>query len=148
MLSEAINVPAYDLDAAAEVAKGSDVIYMGWLMAGNVKGYKKAAKKYNIKAICIVGMGDVSGNQAKEFAEKNQVTGTPVFYLQGGFKMENLHGIYRFMMNSMKKAMLPKLEQKTERTAEEEQTILMMTQGADYVSSDNLKQVTDWYQAQ
>lgn len=40
-------------------------------MAGGIKGYKKAAKKYKVCAVCGVGMGQ-TGTQLKEIREKNK----------------------------------------------------------------------------
>lgn len=66
MLGNRLNLPVYSLsDAEKSIDKGSDIIYLGWLAAGIVKGYKKAAKRYTIKAVCGVGMG-ASGSQTDD----------------------------------------------------------------------------------
>jgi hypothetical protein len=58
MLSAETGLPAYALDGAGKkLAKGSEIIYMGWIMANSVKGYKKAAGRYAVRAVCAVGMG-------------------------------------------------------------------------------------------
>lgn len=63
MLGAKLSLPVYKLaDAPNHIAKGADIIYLGWLMAGVVKGYKKATKLYQIKAVCSVGMG-ANGSQ-------------------------------------------------------------------------------------
>lgn len=36
---------------------GSEIIYLGWIMAGGIKGYKEAAKLYKVRAVCGIGMG-------------------------------------------------------------------------------------------
>lgn len=36
--------------AKQKVPAGAEVIYLGWIMAGKIKGYSKASGKYNIKA--------------------------------------------------------------------------------------------------
>lgn len=49
MLSHQIVVPAYSMKEAKKMLKpGAEIIYMGWIMAGKIKGYTEAARKYNI----------------------------------------------------------------------------------------------------
>ena len=55
MLGESTGLPVYDLNAAAAQLKpGTEILYLGWLMAGAVKGYKAAAKRYRVCAVCGV----------------------------------------------------------------------------------------------
>ena len=51
-----------------KIAKGSPVIYMGWLKAGRLMGIDKAAKEYSLAAVCAVGMGagQCSGRRCAE----------------------------------------------------------------------------------
>lgn len=45
LLGERISLPVYELNTAAkELPRGTEIIYLGWLMAGSIKGYKKAWK--------------------------------------------------------------------------------------------------------
>ena len=39
MLGEKTGLPVWEL-ASRQVPKGSDIVYLGWLMAGNIQGYK------------------------------------------------------------------------------------------------------------
>ena len=48
-------------EAVKKLPAGSTVIYMGWICAGIIKGYSKTAKRFNIAAVCGVGMSDTSG---------------------------------------------------------------------------------------
>ena len=58
LLGEKTGLPVYSLEeAASRLPCGNCVIYLGWLMAGKVQGYAKAAKRYQIAAVCGVGMG-------------------------------------------------------------------------------------------
>lgn len=51
MLSHELHLPTYNLKGAKQkVPAGAEVIYLGWIMAGKIKGYSKASEKYNIKA--------------------------------------------------------------------------------------------------
>ncbi len=58
LLTQKTGLPAYSLaEAKKRVFVGAEVIYLGWIMAGSVKGYAGAAKRYQIRAVCGVGMG-------------------------------------------------------------------------------------------
>ncbi len=47
LLSQQIRIPAYSRkNAKNNIAKNSDIIYMGWLMAGSIKGYKAASRDF------------------------------------------------------------------------------------------------------
>ena len=59
ILGEQTGLPVYALsEAAKQLSNGTEIIYLGWLFANNIKGYKKAAKQYKISAICAVGLCD------------------------------------------------------------------------------------------
>lgn len=50
LLAEQTGLPAYSLAEAKEaVPAGEDVLYLGWIMAGSVKGYGAAAKRYRVR---------------------------------------------------------------------------------------------------
>ena len=146
LLGHELGIPVY---SAAEAKKtlpaGTGIIYLGWIMAGKVKGYPDAAKKYKLLAVCAVGMGQI-GTQRKEIREKNGVRGKiPVFTLQGNFDVKKLRGMYRMMMDIMVKTAGKALENKTDRSPEEEDMLDMMLHGGERVRVENLKDVTDWY---
>ena len=58
LLAQKTGLPVYSLaEAKKRVFAGAEVIYLGWIMAGSVKGYAEAAKRYQVRAVCGVGMG-------------------------------------------------------------------------------------------
>ena len=146
LLSETITLPYYSLDEAEDkLKKQTEIIYLGWLVAGTIKGYKEANKKYNLRAVCGVGMGR-TGTQVEEITKKAKISEEiPVFTLQGGFDLNKLSGAYRFVMNAMVKVSGKALAKKEDKTDEEEEMLDMMLHGANKVSMDNLKDVLDWY---
>ncbi|MGM9536134.1 MAG: flavodoxin domain-containing protein [Intestinibacter sp.] len=146
LLGKKISLPVYSLDEAKQKIKHNDeIIYLGWIMASGVKGYKEALKNYKICAVCAVGMG-ATGTQIKEVREKNNIADfIPVFTLQGGFDIKKLHGFYKIMMMIMVKTAGKELSKKTDRTLEEDRMLEMMLHGGDYVSEENLKAVLEWY---
>ena len=149
MLSQKISLPAYSMgEAKNKVKPGEEVIYLGWLMASEIKGYKNAAKKYNVRAACGVGMGQ-TGTQIEEVRKRNNISqNVPVFTLQGNFDIKKLHGIYKIMMNVMEKTAGKALAEKSDRTPEEDDMLDMMLNGTEHVSEEHLKDVLDWYRLQ
>ena len=145
LLGGKLNLPTYSLDTAKrELAAGAEIIYLGWLMAGQVKGYKQAAKLYKIAAVCGVGMG-AGGSQIKEVRKGNAIPeNIPLFTLQGGFELNKLHGIYKFMMNTMKRTMGKKLAAKQDKTADEQDMLDLLLHGGSRVSEENLRPVLEW----
>ncbi len=132
-------------DARGTITDGSEIIYLGWVMAGKVQGYDKAAKRYNIKAVCGVCMG-ATGSQLKEIRDKNQVPKTTaVFSMQGGFDINKLHGIYKMMMKVMVKTAGKGLADKKSRTEDEDVMLEMMLHGANHVNENNMKELLEWY---
>ena len=146
LLGEQINLPAYPLSEARDrVSAGSEVIYMGWLMASGIKGYKAAVKRYSVCAVCGVGMGR-TGTQLEEVRKSNRISSdTPLFTLQGGFDRQKLRGVYRFMMNIMAKTAGKALAEKQNRTSEEDEMLSMMLHGGNRVSIENLNGILEWY---
>ena len=142
LLGEKTGLPVYSLaEAEQKLAAGNRVIYLGWLMAGKVQGYKKAAKRYKVQAVCGVGMGG-NGSQLQELRKANAIPEkTPLFTLQGGFDIQKLSGVYKLMMTIMVKTAGKGLAEKQDRTPDEDVMLEMLTQGGSRVSADNLAEV-------
>ena len=148
LLGKELNLPVHSLQQAkSKVPVGSDIIYLGWIMAGGIKGYKETAKFYKVRAVCGIGMGQ-TGTQLKEVRNKNAILQRiPLFTLQGNFDVKKLHGAYRFMMNVMVKIAGKGLANKTDRTPAEDDMLDMIVNGGKRVSLQNLKVVTEWYKS-
>ena len=145
MLSEQTGLPCFALKAAGHIQPGTPILYLGWLMAGNVQGYKEAAKKYRVCAVCGVGMGS-TGSQIEDVRKTNALPADlPVFVLQGGFDMKRLHGVYKLMMTVMKNTVGKSLARKPERTADEDTMLDLLQNGGSRVSAENLTSLLDWY---
>lgn len=146
LLGEKTGLPVYDLKAAGkELPKGAKVIFLGWLMAGTVKGYKKAAGCFTVNAVGAVGMTDTD-SQLPGILKVNRIPeGLPVFILQGGFEMDKLHGIYALMMKAMKLTVGKGLSEKQDRTSEEDEMLDLLLNGGNCVSAEKLSGMLDWY---
>lgn len=142
LLGEKTGLPVYELsEAKTQVAKDTDVIYLGWLMASMVKGYSKAIKQYKISAVCGVGLCD-TGSLLEEVRKNNNIpTETPVFTLQGGMDHSKLRGMNKFMINMLTKSMASK----ENRTEDEEKMLTLLQKGGNYVCEENLQEVLKWY---
>ena len=148
LLAQKTGLPVYSLaEAKKTVSTGAEVIYLGWIMAGSVKGYAEAAKRYRVRAVCAVGMGQ-TGTQTDSVRKKTAVPADiPLFTLQGNFDVKKLHGIYRPMMELMVKTAGKALAEKADRTPEEDDMLDMMLHGGERVKAENLRAVLDWYSA-
>ena len=58
LLAQKPGLPVYSLaEARNAVSTGAEVIYLGWIMAGLVKGYAVAAKRYRVCAMLTTRRG-------------------------------------------------------------------------------------------
>ena len=149
LLAQKTGLPAYSLaEAKKQVFAGAEVIYLGWIMAGSVKGYAEVTKRYQVRAVCAVGMGQ-TGTQTDSVRKKSGVPADiPLFTLQGNFDVKKLRGIYRPIMEIMVKTAGKGLAEKGDRTPEEDDMLDMMRCGGERVKEENLSAVLDWYSVQ
>ncbi len=146
MLAEKTGLPCYDAEEAKMwVVSGAEVIYLGWLMAGTISGYKSAAKRYKVAAVCAVGTDD-SDNQKERVVISNKTGTTPVFMLRGGFDMSRLGGMHKLMMKAFIKTVIDKLAKKPNPTKSEKDTVDLLKNGGSRVSEKNLAPVVKWFE--
>ena len=86
LLAGQTHLPVYSLrDARSALADGAEILYLGWVMAGSVKGYADAARRYRVRMVCAVGMA-ATGTQLSEVRKASSIPEeTALFTLQGGF---------------------------------------------------------------
>lgn len=141
MLSRKLGIPALPLaEAMKSLPAGTPVIHMGWLMAGSVAGYKKAAKRFAIAAVIGVGLGDTGAQDAAARKACALPAETPVFTVQGGMDHQKLRGPYKFAIKLLTKAM----SAKKNRTPGEDRMLALLVNGGDYVSEKELAAVLAW----
>ena len=145
MLGAKIGLPVYALnEAAKKLQKGTEIIYLGWLFANNIKGYKKATKKYKVSAICAVGLCD-TGTAVAEVRKANSISEeTPLFTMQGGMDKTKLRGINKFMINMLTKV----LSSRKKRTENDERMLELLTHDKNYVSEENITAFMKWFNEQ
>ena len=62
------------------------------------------------------------------------------------FDVKKLHGVYRMMMDIMVKTVGKALENKADRTEEEDDMLDMMLTGSERVKAENLSALLEWYE--
>ena len=149
LLGGETGLPVYSLeDASKSLPQSSPIVYLGWLTAGKVQSYDKAVTKFNLQALCAVGMAKC-GSQMEDVRKSNNLPqGLPLFTLQGGFDLKKLRGIYRLMMLVMSKTVAKKLAAKPDRTPDEEDMLDLFQNGGNRVSLENLRPVLAWYEGE
>ena len=132
LLAEKLDKPAYSAkEAPSKLAKGSEIIYLGWVMANQVCGLKKAARRWNIKAAGAVGLYPFSEANTNVLIAKNKPD-FPLFYLRGGLDHSKLKG--------MKKKLILMIRDNLVRENKPENSELteVLTNGGDFISEKNL----------
>jgi hypothetical protein len=148
LLAQKTGYPVYALqEARRRLAGDTEIIYLGWVCAGAIKGYGKAARLSRIAAVCAVGMGGPDSDQLPALIKRHGLDAGHAFYLQGGFDMSRLRGIYRLMMKMMAKATVPQLEKKQDKTPDEQKSLELLKNGGDCVRPENLDPVLALLQA-
>ena len=138
MLGDRTGLPVYDLAGGDLPERGTEIVYLGWLMAGMVKGLGKAGKRWKLRAVAAVGMSPAGVWEEASVREK--YAGAQVFYLQGGLAPDRLSGLHRFMVSLGGKAMAKELAGE----GNDAQVQQAFTQGCDLVDAEQLEPVIHW----
>lgn len=147
MSAEKLGIPAYSLkEAKKEVKKKSDVIYMTWIKKGKLVDLKKARSKYNLKAICGVGMSSPGKTTVAAIQTKNKINALKekVFYMQGGFDMSKLSGVNKIMMTALQKSLNTVAENRG-LPVDQKEMLNMLNNPKDNVKTNNIKELYSWY---
>lgn len=142
LLGEQIGLPVYSLDEAnAQLSGGSPVIYLGWIHASHVKGYSKAASRFDLCAVCGVGLCD-TGALISEVRKATAIPeDIPLFTLQGGIDRSKLKGMDKLMISMLTKG----LAAQKQRSAQDERMLELLSRDESHVSPENLSEVLQWY---
>ena len=145
LLGKQIGLPLFSLDEAkSQLSGGSPVIYLGWLHASHVKGYAKAASRFDLCAVCGVGLCD-TGTLTSEVRKATAIAeDIPLFTLQGGIDRGRLKGMDKLMISMLTKG----LASQKQRSAQDERMLELLNKDESYVSPENLAEVVQWYKAQ
>ncbi|MDD4689274.1 MAG: hypothetical protein PHE51_05955 [Eubacteriales bacterium] len=146
LLGEKLALPYYDVKTAIhKLPKNTEIIYLGWLMAGILKGHKKANKHFNIEAVCPVGMLNVK-EQLDNIIKVNKIqSGIQVFCLDGGLEIDRLNGISKLVMKIMKSGITKGLSEKQNKTEDDEKMLKFVQNCCSLVDETNLGEIIRWY---
>ena len=142
LLGEKTGLPVYQYsDGAKKLPKDTPVIYLGWLFANSIKGYRKAAKQFSVAAVCAVGLCD-TGTAIDAVRKANAMSASlPLFTMQGGMDKTKLRGIHAFMIKMLTKGM----EAKKPRTGDDARMLYLLKNDQNYVSEENTAAFMKWY---
>ena len=145
LLGRRTGLPVWPLAEAERVLPpGAEIVYLGWLLCGGINGYRTAAGRYWVRAVCAVGMGP-TGSQTELVRRRNGVPpSVPVFTVQGGLQPEKLRGVYRRMLDTLVQTAGAALAGKRERTAEEDGALELLLRGGDCVRPEALDAAARW----
>ena len=146
MLAERTGVPAYSLkEAGKSLRRGEEIFYMGWLMAGTVKGLQSAMDRYTIRGAAIVGVSPQGNGDLWTEARINggySDSGGRLFYLQGGYAPEKLGFFYRMMMKPMAGSVVRQVQARGEAATDQERRMAEIFQhGGDFVREEALDEI-------
>ncbi len=145
LLSQETGLPVYTLQEAKKtLEKGTDAIYLGWLMAGHIQGLDKAVRQFKVKAACGVGLSLPSRGTLETLAKANYAPNAPLFYLPGGYNPDKLKGIHRAMLNMVLAGIRQRLASKPNRTEEDFLQLEIVTKGGNMVEVSHLTSLLQW----
>jgi len=145
MTGQKTGLPVYSLAKAREaLSPGAEIVYFGWMMAGNIQGWQEARKRYRPAAVCAVGMSS-SETLADGIRRQNKLDAAlPLFLLQGAYDKTKLRGMYRFAMRIVGSMLEKQISAKQEKTEEEALILKMLREGGSGIREENLSALYQW----
>ena len=136
-LSKELKIPCYSVqDTKEKVNKKDEIIYLSWIRATTIVGYKKINKKYQIAAIGAVGAYPKNNEYTKQLKEYNHIT-QELFYLRGGINYEKLSKFYQKLLKLVGKAI-------TMENPRDKEMSLLFEKGGNFVNSKQLKPMIEY----
>ena len=130
MLGKILDRPVLTLEDALSSPPGKRILYLGWVRASSIVGYKKAAKQFEIPVVCGVGLAE-TGTQLEEVRKASAVPeGVQLYTLQGGMDRSVLKGMDKFIISLLEKA----LASKKNPSEGDRKTLELLRSDRDYVS--------------
>jgi len=135
MLGERTGLKVLPLESAkSELKKGEEIFFLGWICAGKISGYEKAAKLFSVQGAAAVGIMFPDETTIPQLRENNKITGIPLFFLQGGVAPEKLSMIKRKILSMVAKT----VEKAGPKNEGEREMIDALRIGGDFVRAENL----------
>lgn len=145
LLGERTGLPVLSIEKSDRLPQGAQIVFLGWMMAGKVMGLKEAVRRFDVRAVCPVGMAVPNAEQYAAAKKACAAVGDlPLFVLQGGYDKKKLHGVYRVMMNVFSGFIEKQMSKKEQLTPEEKDSIDLLRNGGDRVAPEALDPVIRW----
>jgi hypothetical protein len=143
MLAANTGLAAFPVNEISQVDHNEEIIFLGWMKAGQIQGLKKT-RKFRIAAVCGSGTGRTAEPSPETIIARNKIEGLPFFYLRSGcLPLEQLKGTDRIMLSFYLK-IIKKRKDKDEEVLE---AISIVENGFDGVKEENLEPVIAWLNA-
>lgn len=144
LLGELTELPVYSLKSAAKTLEhGSEIIYLGRIVASNIKGLKRAMRLFRPVAVCGVGLCD-TGTIVDEVRAASALPQTvPLFTMQGGLDRSKLNVFETLVINMLTKA----LSNQKERTETDDRMLYLLTHEVNGVCKENTAEFMKWFGA-
>lgn len=137
MLGKRLNIDVYSVDSKdIKIDNNDEIIYMGWIFADSISGYKRVKDKYNITFVIAVGMNNKSDENSAKIVEVNKIE-VPFDYLQGGVDFKKLKGVKKFILNIVAKSIIKK------NRKEDKKLIEMFKNNSNSISEKNLDTIVE-----
>ena len=141
MLSQAAGLPACPPDAPEAPPQGTPVLFLGWLRAGTIQGLKGALGRWQVAAVCAVGMAPPKEVDVPRLARSSHLGDRPLFYLRGGYAPGQVEGLSKIMMAPI----LLSAKHAAEKGDPKAQALMeVLVHGGNWVSREQLQPVFDW----
>ena len=135
MLAEKLNLESIPLKQYK--IDSEPIIFLGWIFANNIQGYKKVRDKANIKCTIAVGMTPTAKQNNSEIIKINNIYGK-FFYLQGGINYTKLKGIKKIIMKMVAESVIK------ENKPEDKELIDMLLNSGNNVKEENLSEIIEY----
>ena len=136
MLASALDIPCVSLKNYKP--DFDEVIFMGWVMAGMIKGYSKIKNKATIVGTIAVGLLPEDQDRMDALIKNNDVNKN-FFYLQGGANYDKLKCIRKRLLKAVGKKMIK------EGLTENKEIIQIIETGGSLVKKENLEDVINYF---
>lgn len=145
MLAKAEKLKCFEQGVGVQPEAGAEVLYMGPLMAGHIRGLDQAMKHFAVQGVCGVGMSPPGEGVLNTLRRANYTGEAALFYLQGGWAPEKVGWLKRRMVGMVTRSIRRGLQEKgSRRTPEEERALRFLIRGGSYVAYENLTPIQTW----
>lgn len=143
LLGNRTGLPIYAFrEAENQLGKETSILYLGWLHASYVKGFRQAEKRFSVCAVCGVGLCD-TGTMIAEVRKATAIPeDIPLFTLKGGIDRGRLKGLNKLMICMLTWG----LAAQEKRSEQEERMLSLLQTDASYVREGNLTGILEWYE--